>query len=551
MNYDISIIIAHYLPESLSKKNPLLKKSDVQHKFTKKEIEEYIKCRDDIIYFLETHVKIVHVDEGLIPFDLYPFQKDLIKTISDNRNVIVKTGRQVGKSTTTLGWLLHYVLFNESKTVGILANKASTARELLSRIQIAYQHLPKYLQQGLKEWNKGSLELENGSKIIASSTSSSAIRGFSFSCILLDEFAHVQRHIAEEFIRSVYPTISSGKETKVIIVSTPKGFNMFYKYWNDAVNGTNDFKPFKVHWSNVPNRDQGWRKKIESTIGEDAFRQEYEAEFLGSSNTLISYEKLQELSYSDPSYSKSDVDVFEDVNPTHSYIITVDVARGQGIDYSAFTVFDITEIPYKVVAKYRSNLVAPLVFPNIINIIGKKYNDAYILIEVNDIGSQVSDVLHHDLEYENLFSTAWYGRHGQQLSGFVGGKRDSQFGVRTTKSMKKIGCSNLKALIEDDKLLVPDYDIISELTTFVSSGDSFSAEEGANDDLVITLVLFAWLIDQEYFKELSNQNIRDNLYKNQLSQIEDLTTPFGIINNGLNQQEYEVDTEGNLWTNVE
>ena len=530
--------------------NPLLKRSDVQHKFTKKEIEEYIKCRDDSIYFLETHVKIVHVDKGLIPFSLYPFQKKLIQTINENRNVIVKTGRQVGKSTTTLGWLLHYVLFNQSKTVGILANKAATARELLSRIQIAYQHLPKFLQQGLKEWNKGSLELENGSKILASSTSSTAIRGFSFSCILLDEFAHVQRHIADEFIRSVYPTISSGKETKVIIVSTPKGFNMFYKYWNDAENGVNEFVPFKVHWSAVPDRDQEWKKKIESTIGEDAFRQEYEAEFLGSSNTLISYEKLQELSYSNPAYRKHDVDIFEDVNTSHSYIITVDVARGQGIDFSAFTVFDITEIPYKIVAKYKNNLIAPLVFPNIINIIGKKYNNAYILIEVNDIGSQVSDVLHHDLEYENLFSTAWYGRHGQQLSGFIGSRRDSQFGVRTTKSMKKIGCSNLKALIEDDKLLIPDYDIISELTTFVSGGDTFSAEEGANDDLVMTLVLFAWLVDQQYFKELSNQNIRDNLYKNQLSQIEDLTTPFGIINNGLNQQEYEVDSEGTRWTNV-
>ena len=530
--------------------NMLLKRADVQHNFTKEEVEEYIKCRDDIVYFLENHMRIVHVDEGLIQFSLYPFQKDLIQTISENRNVIVKTGRQVGKSTTTLGWLLHYVLFNQSKTVGILANKAATARELLSRIQIAYQHLPKYLQQGLKEWNKGSLELENGSKIIASSTSSSAIRGFSFSCILLDEFAHVQRHIADEFIRSVYPTISSCKETKVIIVSTPNGFNMFYKYWNDAEAGTNDFKPFKVHWSNVPNRDQGWRKKIESTIGEDAFRQEYEAEFLGSSNTLISYEKLQELSYSNPIYRKHEVDVFSDVISSHSYVMTVDVARGQGSDYSAFTVFDITELPHKAVAKYRSNLVAPLVFPNIINIIGKKYNDAYILIELNDIGSQVADVLHHDLEYENLFSTAWYGRHGQQLSGFVGGKRDSQFGVRTSKQVKKLGCSNLKALIEDDKLLIPDYDMISELTTFVSTGDTFSAEDGAHDDLAMTLVLFGWLVDQQYFKELSNQNIRDNLYKNQLSEIEDLTTPFGIINNGLNHPEYEVDSEGTLWTNV-
>jgi hypothetical protein len=531
--------------------NSLLKKADVQHGFTKEDIEEFITCRDDIVYFLEKYVKIVHVDEGLIPFTLFPFQKDLINTLTDNRNVIVKTGRQVGKSTTTLGWLLHYVLFHESKTVGILANKAATARELLNRIQIAYQHLPKFLQQGLKEWNKGSLELENGSKIIASSTSSSAIRGFSFSTILLDEFAHVQRHIADEFIRSVYPTISSGKETKVIIVSTPNGFNMFHKYWNDAENGTNDFIPFKVHWTAVPDRGPEWKQKIESTIGADAFRQEYEAEFLGSSNTLVSYEKLQELSYSNPLYTKSDVDVFEDVDPSHSYVITVDVARGQGIDYSAFTVFDITEIPYKIVAKYRNNMVAPLVFPNIINIIGKKYNDAYVLIEVNDIGSQVSDVLHHDLEYENLFSTAWYGRHGQQLSGFVGGKRDSQFGVRTTKSMKKIGCSNLKALIEDDKLLIPDYDVISELATFVSSADTFSAEEGANDDLVMTLVLFAWLVDQQYFKEMSSQNIRDNLYKNQLSELDDLTTPFGIIDNGLNRQEYEVDAQGQVWVKAE
>tara|TARA_B110001454_G_C12704198_1_gene427929 strand:+ start:400 stop:2025 length:1626 start_codon:yes stop_codon:yes gene_type:complete len=531
--------------------NSLLKRADVQHEYSKEEIQEYIKCRDDIIYFLENHVKIVHVDHGLIPFALYPFQKELINTISDNRNVIVKTGRQVGKSTTTLGWLLHYVLFNQSKTVGILANKASTARELLSRIQIAYQHLPNFLQQGLKEWNKGSLELENGSKIIASSTSSTAIRGFSFSCILLDEFAHVQRHIADEFIRSVYPTISSGKDTKVIVVSTPNGFNMFYKYWNDAENGTNDFVPFKVHWSNVPGRDKEWRKRIESTIGADAFRQEYEAEFLGSSNTLISYDKLQELSYSNPLYRKNDVDVFEEVNSKHAYVMTVDVARGQGLDYSAFTVFDITEMPYKIVAKYRSNLVAPLVFPNIINIIGKRYNDAYILIEINDIGSQVSDVLHHDLEYENLFSTAWYGRHGQQLSGFVGGKRDSQFGVKTSKQVKKIGCSNLKALIEDDKLFIPDYDIISELTTFVSGGDTFNAEDGAHDDLAMTLVLFGWLVDQQYFKELSNQNIRDNLYKNQLSELEDLTTPFGVINNGLNQSEYEIDNEGTLWTNAE
>jgi len=528
--------------------NNLLKGLGIPHKFTKEEIGEYIKCKDDPIYFLENYVKVVHVDEGLIPFKMYEFQRKLVEAIIENRNVIVKSGRQVGKTTTTVGWLLHYILFNTEKTVGILANKAITAREILSRLQTSYQHLPQFLQQGLREWNKGSMELENGSKVIASSTSSSAIRGFSFSCILLDEFAHVQRHIANEFIRSVYPTISSGKDTKVIIVSTPNGFNLFYKFWNDAESGNNTFYPFKVHWSNVPGRDDEWYKNTVSTLGEDSFRQEYEAEFLGSTNTLISTERLQEMSYNDPIFSREGLDVFEEPKEAHTYTITVDVARGQGLDYSAFSVFDITEIPYKVVAKFRSNTVAPLHFPNIINTIGKRYNYAYILVEINDIGSQVADVLHHDLEYENLYSCSWYGRHGQQISS--GAKKDSYFGVRTTKSMKKIGCSNLKSLIEENKLLFNDYDIISELTTFISSGESYSGEDGTHDDLAITLVLFAWLVDQQYFKDLSNQNIRDNLYKNQLNQLEDLTTPFGIINNGLNQDNFEVDSDGTVWEKV-
>ena len=528
--------------------NNLLKGLGVPHKFSKKEIEEYIKCKDDVIYFLENYVKIVHVDEGLVPFKMYDFQRNLVNAITENRNIIVKTGRQVGKTTTTLGWLLHYILFNQDKIVGILANKAITAREILSRVQTAYQHLPKFLQQGLREWNKGSMELENGSKVIASSTSSSAIRGFSFSCILLDEFAHVQRHIASDFIRSVYPTISSGKETKVIIVSTPNGFNLFYKFWNDAENGRNTFFPFKVHWSNVPGRDDEWYKRTVSTIGEDSFRQEYEAEFLGSTNTLISTERLQEMSYDEPIFSREGLDVHEEPIEGHNYTITVDVARGQGNDYSAFSVFDTTVIPYKIVAKYRDNMVAPLHFPNIINTIGKRYNYAYILVEINDIGSQVADVLHHDLEYENLFSTSWYGRHGQQISS--GAKKESSFGVRTTKSMKKIGCSNLKSLIEENKLLFNDFDIITELTTFISQGESYSGEDGTNDDLAITLVLFAWLIDQQYFKDLSNQNIRDNLYQNKLNNLEDHLTPFGCINDGLDQKEYEIDSDGTVWETV-
>ena len=528
--------------------NSLLKGTDVKHDFTKKEVEEYIKCANDAIYFLENYVKIVHVDEGLVNFAMYDYQKELVKTITENRNVIVKTGRQVGKTTTTIGWLLHYVLFNTEKTVGILANKAVTAREILGRIQTSYQHLPKFLQQGLREWNKGSMELENGSKIIASSTSSSAIRGFSFSCILLDEFAHVQRHIANEFIQSVYPTISSGKDTKIIMVSTPNGYNLFYKFWNDAVEGNNQFKTFKIHWTSIPERDQEWRRKIISDIGEEAFRQEYEADFLGSSNTLISYEKLQELSYSSPIWSKEDLDVYEDPEMGKTYAITVDTARGQGLDYSTFTVFDTTDVPYKIVAKYRNNTVAPLLFPNIINTIGKKYNDAYILVESNDIGAQVADVLHHDLEYENLLTVSWFGRHGQQISS--GHRKDISLGVRTTKQVKKIGCSNLKSLVEEDKLLISDYDIISELTTFVTNGDTFAAEEGSNDDLVTTLVLFGWLVDQQYFKELSNQNIREKLYQNKMDTIDDMTIPFGIIDDGLDET-YELMPDGALWEKVD
>jgi len=528
--------------------NRLLKPTNVPHQFTKHEVKEYVKCQNDIIYFLKNYVQVIHVDKGLVPFDLYDYQEELINTLNDNRYVIVKSARQSGKSVTSLGYILHYVLFNKTKIVGLLANKASTSRELLGRLQTAYQHLPKFLQQGIVEWNKGNLELENGSKIIASSTSSSAIRGYSFSLLFLDEFAFVQRTIADAFIKSVYPTISSGKDTKIIMVSTPNGYNLFYKFWNDAVEGNNQFKTFTIHWTSIPDRDKEWRKNIISDIGEEAFRQEYEAEFLGSSNTLISYASLQELSYISPIWSKDDLDVYEDPEMGRIYAMTVDTARGQGLDYSTFTVIDTTEVPYKIVAKYRNNVVAPLLFPNIINIIAKKYNDAYILVETNDIGSQVADVLHHDLEYENILTVSWYGRHGQQISS--GHNKDISYGVRTTKQVKKIGCSNLKSMIEENKLLIQDYDIISELTTFVTKGDTFAAEDGSNDDLAMTLVLFGWLVDQQYFKELSNQNIRDKLYQTKMDAIDDMTLPFGIIDDGLDDK-YESMPDGGMWEKVD
>ena len=529
--------------------NPNLKKANVTQEWTKEEVSEYTKCMKDPQYFIESYIRIVSLDEGLIPFKLYDFQKEMIGTFHNNRFTICKLPRQSGKSTTIIAYLLYYVLFNPTVNVAILANKAATARDLLGRLQLAYEHLPKWLQQGVVAWNKGSLELENGSKILASSTSASAVRGGSYNIIFLDEFAYVPSNVAEQFFSSVYPTISSGKTSKVMIVSTPHGMNMFYKLWSDAENKLNSYIPIEVHWSEVPGRDEKWKEETIRNTSEAQFASEFSCDFLGSIDTLIAPSKLKVLAYRNPIKTNAGLDVYEYAKENHTYFISVDVSRGTSKDYSAFVVINISEIPYKVVAKYKNNLIAPLVFPNIINIIGKKYNDAYILIEVNDIGSQVSDVLHHDLEYENLFSTAWYGRHGQQLSGFVGGRRDSQFGVRTTKSMKKIGCSNLKSLIEEDKLFIPDYDMISELTTFVTSGDTFGAEEGSNDDLVTTLVLFGWVVDQQYFKELSNLNIREKLYQTKMDSIEDMTIPFGIIDDGLDD-EYEEMPDGTKWEKV-
>ena len=237
--------------------NPNLKPAGVGIEFTKEQVQEYLKCSQDPIYFIKKYVKIVSLDEGLVPFELYPYQEDIVNTVHNNRFSIAKLPRQSGKSTTMVSYILHYILFNQSMNVAILANKQATAREILSRLKLAYEYLPLWLQQGIVEWNKGSIELENGSRIIASSTSASAVRGGSFNMIFLDEFAHVPQNIAEEFFSSVYPTITSGQSTKVLMVSTPNGLNLFYHYWRGATkkpgeHGKNEYIPIEVHWSQVP-----------------------------------------------------------------------------------------------------------------------------------------------------------------------------------------------------------------------------------------------------------------------------------------------------------
>ena len=515
--------------------NPNLKKANVSVEWTEEQVTEYTKCMDNPLYFIENYIRIVSLDEGLVPFKLYNFQKEMVGTFHKNRFTICKLPRQSGKSTTIIAYLLHYVLFNGNVNVAILANKAATARDLLGRLQLAYEHLPKWLQQGVMSWNKGSLELENGSKILASSTSASAVRGGSYNIIFLDEFAYVPSNVAEQFFSSVYPTISSGKTTKVMIVSTPHGMNMFYKLWTDAENERNTYVPIEVHWSEVPGRDEEWKKETIKNTSQSQFNTEFECEFLGSIDTLIAPYKLKTLAYLDPETSHKGLDVYESPQKGRTYLLTADVSRGTSNDYSAFVVFDVSEVPYRIVAKYRDNEIKPLIFPSKIYDVAKAYNQAFVLVEVNDIGEQVANALQYDMEYDNLIMASMRGRAGQVLGGgFSGGK--AQMGVRTTKAVKKIGCSNLKQLVEDNKLIVQDYDCINELSTFIVKGSSFEADDGCTDDLVACMFIFAWTTDQQYFKELTDHNIRQQMYREQQDQLEQDMAPFGFVVNGLEEE---------------
>ena len=531
--------------------NPNLKRANVSQEWTKKEVQEYAKCMNDPQYFIENYIMIVSLDEGLVPFKMYDFQKEMVGTFHNNRFTICKLPRQSGKSTTIIAYLLHYVLFNESVNVAILANKAATARDLLGRLQLAYEHLPKWLQQGVMSWNKGSLELENGSKILASSTSASAVRGGSYNIIFLDEFAYVPSNVAEQFFSSVYPTISSGKTTKVMIVSTPHGMNMFYKLWNDAENQRNSYIPIEVHWSEIPGRDENWKAETIKNTSEQQFNTEFECEFLGSIDTLIAARKLRVLSYIPPIQSNAGLDVFEKPLKDHTYVLTADVSRGTSNDYSAFLVFDVSQMPYKVVAKYRDNEIKPLLFPAKIYDVAKAYNQSFVLIEVNDIGEQVASTMQFDLEYDNLIMASMRGRAGQILGGGFSGGR-AQLGVRTTKAVKRIGCSNLKQMIEDDKLIIQDLQIINELSTFIVKGQSFEADSGCTDDLVACLFIFAWATDQTYFKELTDMDIRQTMMAEQQDMLEQDMAPFGFIDNGVDDplETTTVDEYGTRWSPV-
>lgn len=516
------------------KGNSQLKRPGEIIEYSENDAQELIKCMASPLYFIQNYIKIVHVDRGLVPFEMWDFQKDLVNTIHNNRFSIARLARQSGKTTTTAGYILWSILFQSDYNIGILANKGHLARDILDRIKYSYECLPKFLQQGIIQWNRGNIELENKSKVSAHATSASGVRGQSFSMILLDEFAHVPHNIAKEFFRSTYPVISSGQNTKVVIISTPLGLNLFYKMWVEATEKRSDYVPFETSWDMVPGRDNAWKEEYIRNNDEISWQQEIECLFIGSTATLISGSKLRNLTFFNPIESYDNVDIYEEPIKDHLYICTVDCSEGVGQDYSTINVIDVTQTPYKQVAKYRDNSLPLLFFPNVIYSIGMKYNEAFVLVETNNIGQQVIDILHYDLEYDNIYKLETHNIKGQTIS--AGFKRSATIGIKTTKTVKKIGCANLKTLIENDKLIINDFDTIAELNTFVRIRDSYAAEEGNNDDLVMGLVLFSWLSAQSYFKDSTNIDIRKVLLDEQNALIYENLAPVGFINNGKNEE---------------
>ncbi len=525
--------------------NPNLKPIGTVQQYTSEQVKELMRCMQDPIYFIESYCKIVSLDRGLISFKLYECQKEKVDVILNNRKVILMEGRQQGKTITSAACILWYTLFQENKTVAILANKSSAAREVLSRYELMYEMLPMWMQQGVKTFNKGDIELENGSKVFTAATSSSGIRGKSVNWLYIDEAAIIPNNVAEDFFTSVYPTISAGQTTKILLTSTPLGYNHFWKFWNEAEQGLNGFVPLFIPYNRIPGRDEKWAAEQKSMLGELKFNQEVLCRFLGSSNTLINPDTIAAMSTKQFVYTKDGLDILEEPQEDHVYMLVADTSRGVGGDYSAFTVLDITAYPYTVVAKYRSNRISPLLFPNIIYKVAKDYHKAYCLVEINDNGQQVADSLYMDLEYENVFFVGSSSKTGQYLSG--GFTPGATLGVRTTKQVKRLGTTTFKSLVEGTKLLIHDPEIIEEISTFIEVRGTHKADEGYHDDLVMCLVLFSWATNEPFFKDLTDSNLRKALYEEQFKQIEENLTPFGIVNDGLPQKEEPVVMGDDLW----
>ena len=517
--------------------NSLVKRDGVVQEWTTEEVQEYAKCMASPSYFAETYVKIISLDKGLVPFDLYPYQEKMFEHFNSNRFTIILACRQSGKSISSVAYLLWYAIFNPEKTIAVLANKGSTSREMLGRVTLMLENLPFFLQPGCKSLNKGSIEFSNNSRIVAASTSGSSIRGMSVNLLYLDEFAFVER--AGEFYTSTYPVISSGKDTKVIITSTANGIgNIFHKIWEGAEQRTNEFKSFRVDWWDVPNRDEAWKQMTIANTSQLQFDQEFGNTFFGTGDTLINAETLLSLRSKAPLRVLEGglMLVYDETRPSHEYIMTVDVSKGRGQDYSTFTVIDITTRPFKQVAVYRNNTISPILFPNIIYKYATVYNDAYVVIEANDQGAVVCNGLYYDIEYENV-----------HVSSTV---KSSHIGVEMNRRTKRLGCSGIKDLMESKKLEIVDEQTIMEISTFVLKGQSYEASEGNHDDLMMNLVMMGYFIHTEFFHNLTDINLKDLMYQERMQQIEADVVPFGFIDDGsdvIDEIESREDWERKQW----
>ena len=510
-----------------------VKRDGVAQNYTKDEVKEYALCMKDPAYFARKYCKVISLDKGLVPFDLYPYQEKMFSHFTDNRFSIVLACRQSGKSISSVAYLLWFACFHPEKTIAILANKGATAREMLARVTLMLENLPFFLQPGCKALNKGSIEFSNNSRIIAAATSGSSIRGMSVNLLYLDEFAFVER--AAEFYTSTYPVVSSGKDTKVIITSTANGIgNQFHKIWEGSVQGTNEFQPYRVDWWDVPGRDDIWKKQTIANTSQLQFDQEFGNTFFGTGDTLINAETLLGLRARPPLrlLEGNSVYIYEDPIKNHEYIMTVDVSKGRGQDYSTFNVIDISTRPFKQVAVYRNNLISPILFPNIIYKYASVYNQAYVIIESNDQGTVVCNGIYYDFEYENL-----------HLESSV---KANSLGIEMNRKIKRLGCSGIKDILEENKLDISDENTILEISTFVAKGQSFEASEGNHDDLMMNLVMFGYFATSSYFTELTDINMKEVMFQQRMKEIEEDILPFGFIDDGseyVAQQEAQSNVE--------
>ena len=513
--------------------NPNVKRDGVVTQWTNEDVTEYAKCMKDPVYFAKNYAKVISLDKGLVKFDLYPYQEKMFKHFNENRFNIVLACRQSGKSISSVAYLLWFAIFHPEKTIAVLANKGATAREMLARVTLMLENLPFFLQPGCKALNKGSIEFSNNSRIIAAATSGSSIRGMSVNLLYLDEFAFVER--AAEFYTSTYPVVSSGKDTKVIITSTANGIgNTFYKIWEGAVQGTNEYQPFRVDWWDVPGRDEAWKQQTIANTSQMQFDQEFGNTFFGTGDTLIGAQTLLELKAKEPKrrVENDSVLIYDEPVKNHEYIMTVDVSRGRGQDYSTFNVIDISTRPFKQVAVYRNNTISPLLFPNIIYKYAKVYNEAYVVIESNDQGGVVTNGLYHELEYENM--------HVESAV------KANALGIEMTRKVKRLGCSAIKDIIENNKLEIVDENTILEISTFVSKGQSYEASEGNHDDLMMNLVMFGYFATSNYFGEMTDINLKEMMFKQRIKEIEDDVLPFGFVDDGLDYAQQQ-DQQEHPW----